>query len=477
MYEKLRARVLPRLIPPKAKVLVAVSGGPDSVALAHVLWRYAMDEKKRELELVLSHVNHGVRPESAEEEVLVRRLAEDWGLPCVIHRFDAKKYARSSRQSFQEGARAWRYERWEQDMKEYGCTHLATAHHLGDQAETVLYRLLRGSGTAGLAGILPSHNGVLRPLLTVTKEEILVYCAMAGLPYALDRSNEEPVYVRNKIRLQLLPQLAREYNPQIVQALGRTADLMRWDEEYLQGKADELWRDYLIQDTAAEIRLKIGVIEQPFALVSRVLRRAATKISGEPRGLGYDYIVRMMEQGLAARSQENFHWRQDLPRFQVEINPESICFKTKKYVYRPKKKEKELKPQIEVRLQEGTWVDIPELGIKVGIFTDDRQETALGGENVAVFDLHKFFGLSKPPVCRTRRPGDKMWLKGVGHKDLKKVFQEERIKAQRRSRLPLIAAGSEVLWIPGVKRSDLALPEQDSPRAYCVLKVSDEISL
>ena len=514
MYEKLRAQVLPGLIPPQAKMLMAVSGGPDSVALAHVLWRYARDEKERELELVISHINHGVRPESAQEEMLVQGLAEKWGIPCVSHAFDAKEYAKSSGRSFQEGARAWRYERWEQDMQELGCTHLATAHHLGDQAETVLYRLFRGSGTAGLAGILPSHNRVLRPLLSVTKEEILAYCAGEELPYALDRSNEEPVYVRNKIRLNLLPELAKEYNPQIVQALGRTAILMRWDEEYVQEKAEEIWRDNIIYShniipadnpiswrysktaatdsaidsamgsdkvSAKEVCLNIRVLDQPPALVSRILRRAAAQVSGEPRGLGYDYIVRIMEQGISARAQGNLHWSQDFPGFQVEIKSEGILFRRSTHEQREKhahdhggrpglRGEYEGKPtgmKVEIQLTEGTWADISELGIKVGIFTDYSQEVV---DEVAVFDGETVLSFPEPLVCRTRRPGDKIYLKGVGHKSLKKVFQEEGIGMDRRESLPLIASGSEVLWIPGVKRSDAAPSRQNRGQLYCVLR-------
>ncbi|HWQ73052.1 MAG TPA: tRNA lysidine(34) synthetase TilS [Desulfitobacteriaceae bacterium] len=464
MYQRLCTQVFPELIADNIKILAAVSGGPDSVALGHLLWRYAQEEKSKGLSLVFSHIHHGIRKESDEEAVLVQKLADELGVPCIIHRFDAKEYAKLSGQSFQLAAREWRYARWQEDCQREGCSLLATAHHLGDQAETILYRLLRGSGTAGLAGIHPSKNGIIRPLLGITKEEILDYCRQEGLSFALDSSNEEPLYDRNRIRLELIPELIKNYNPRILEALGRTGKLLRWDEDFLGVKAQEAWEKYCLLNNSEEVVLDSAVFQEPPAILSRLLRRAATIVTTQPR-LSFGFVDKIMNsKGFAG-------WTQDIPGFRVEIQRREIIFK--------KNKSKaanfpgqDLSFNIPLRL--GEWVRVSDLGISVGLFifrTDGEQFIKQdGAAHFTFFNKEELDGFRQSLVCRSRKKGDKMWFKGVGHKVLKKVFQEAHIPAGERKRLPLIAGADEILWVPGVKRSDRFLPRGEGLRLYCTVK-------
>ncbi|MDR3543189.1 MAG: tRNA lysidine(34) synthetase TilS [Desulfosporosinus sp.] len=476
MYEKLRTHVLPQLIPPNAKVMVAVSGGPDSMALSHILWRYIREEQLSGISLVLTHVHHGVRKESDNEVQLVQNMAAKWEIPCIVHRFDAKGYAKTMGQSFQEAAREWRYARWKEDMRQEGCTLLATAHHLGDQAETILYRLLRGSGTAGLAGIYPAKDSIIRPLLTLGKADILNYCAREALPYALDRSNEERLYTRNRIRLELLPELEKDYNPRIQEALGRTGELLRWDEEYLALQVEAAWIHYHISDSNGTIGLSRDVFTEPAAILSRLLRRAAMLVTQEPRGLGFIYVIKIID------SEGRPGWTQDLPGMTVEISDEGIWFKCSA-VHKEKFDDIENSPVQEmsnlilpeIALELGRWSEIPSLKVDIGLLEEgnfspaevdpDRHES-----KVAVFSRDLLDEFPDKVVCRTRRQGDRMWFQGVGHKSLKKVFQEENISVKVRNELPLIAVGVEVFWIPGVRQSGLYRPAQNTERIYCVLR-------
>ena len=476
MYEKLRTHILPRLIPPNAKVMVAVSGGPDSMALSHILWRYVREERLRGISLVLTHVHHGVRKESDNEVHLVQNMAAKWETPCIVHRFDAKGYAKTMGQSFQEAAREWRYACWKEDMRKEGCTLLATAHHLGDQAETILYRLLRGSGTAGLAGIYPTKDSIIRPLLTVGKADILNYCAREALPYALDRSNEEPVYIRNRIRLELLPELEKDYNPRIQEALGRTGELLRWDEEYLAQQVEAAWKHYHIKDPVGTIGLSRDVFTEPAAILSRLLRRAAMLVTGEPRGLGFTYVAKIMG------SEGKPGWMQDLPGLTVKITDEGIWFNCYAAPIGEPSNVVNIHGQQmlnlafpEIALDMGRWSGIPSLKLDIGLLEEGNLSSANGTfdshENkVAVFSRDLLGQFSDQLVCRTRRQGDRMWFQGVGHKSLKKVFQEENISIKVRNGLPLIACEAEVLWIPGVRQSGLCRPDRNTERVYCVLK-------
>lgn len=446
------------------------------MALSHILWRYVREEPSRGISLVITHVHHGVRKESDNEVLLVQDMAAKWEIPCLVHRFDAKGYAKTMGQSFQEAAREWRYSRWQEDMLKEGCTLLATAHHLGDQAETILYRLLRGSGSAGLAGIYPSKDSIIRPLLRFGKADILDYCAREALPYALDRSNEEPVYIRNRIRLELLPELERNFNPRIQEALGRTGELLRWDEDYLSQRVEMVWPHYLITDPIGTIGLSRDVFTEPPAILSRLLRRAACQVTQEPRGLAFAYVMKIMD------SQGKSGWRQDLPGMTLNITDEGIWFRNSvPSLGRFGEDMNQLDQTVsnpnfrEVVLDVGRWSEIPSLNMKIGLLeesdvssgigTFDRQESM-----VAVFNRVLLAQFSEQLVCRTRRQGDKMWFQGVGHKSLKKVFQEEHILAEIRERLPIIACGTEVLWIPGVRQSGLCQADQNVERVYCILK-------
>lgn len=446
------------------------------MALSHILWRYVREERLRGNSLVLTHVHHGVRKESDNEVHLVRNMAEKWETPCIVHRFDAKEYAKTTGQSFQEAAREWRYARWKEDMHKEGCTLLATAHHLGDQAETILYRLLRGSGTAGLAGIYPTKDSIIRPLLTFRKADILNYCACESLPYALDRSNEEPVYIRNRIRLELLPELEKDYNPRIQEALGRTGELLRWDEEYLAQKVEAAWKHYHIRDSVGTIGLSRDVFTEPAAILSRLLRRAAMLVTQEPRGLGFTYVAKIMG------SEGRPGWMQDLPGMTVKITDEGIWFSCNTApIVEPGDFSNIHGQQMlnlvfpEIALEMGRWSEIPSLKLDIGLLEEGDLSSVSGTfdrhENkVAVFSRDLLGRFQDQLVCRTRRQGDRMWFQGVGHKSIKKVFQEENISVKVRNGLPLIAFGAEVLWIPGVRQSGLCRPDQNTKKVYFVLK-------
>ncbi|WP_088188617.1 tRNA lysidine(34) synthetase TilS [Desulfosporosinus sp. FKA] len=467
MFEELRTYILPNLIPGNSKLLVAVSGGPDSMALGHILWRYMREDPAQGISLVISHIHHGVRKESDQELELVREMAERWEVPCRIHRFDSIGYAQAMGKSFEEAAREWRYARWREDMREDGCTLLATAHHLGDQAETILYRLLRGSGAAGLTGIYPSRDSIIRPLLTFTKADIFRYCDQEGLPYAIDQTNRQPIYVRNRIRLELIPLLERDYNPRLQEALGRMGELLRWDEDYLAQQVEKAWNVYALNGQQA-IGLKPAVFNEPAAILSRLLRYAAMIVTGERRGLSYAYITRIMS------SQGKSGWKQDLPGLTVKINEEGIWFCNKVQAI-----EKDSKPSFsDISLELGKRVKIPGYEAEITLLTEKEFKLAEEGlrdsdNEVAIFDQELLIQTQGRLMCRTRRQGDKMWFPGVGHKALKKVFQEGKISAFRRSKLPLVAVGDEVLWIPGLRQSGLWPPQKGSSKVYCMITATN----
>lgn len=459
MYSRLSSEMLPKIILPHSRILAAVSGGPDSIAMAHIIWRYINDNKYQNISMVISHINHRVRKEAEEEAELVKRTAEQWGVQFILHEFDAKKNAEEQKKGFQEASRDWRYERWREDMKLYGCDLLATAHHLGDQAETVLYRLIRGSGTTGLAGIYPRKGNIIRPLLSVSKTEIIKYCKEHNLRYALDKSNFEPIYDRNRIRIELLPELESKYNDKIQEALGRTAEILRWDEEYITAQVDKLWSRYCTYESDIQTVISLEAWQQPAAVLSRLLRRAATKITGETRGLDYKFIMLIMKEG------RQTGWCQDLPGMRVEATKNGFFFLRRELIEEENRFSSQ--PQEERILTMGKWIVIPNAGIRVGV-----QRSLLTDKKIiwsTEIDESELTKLIQPLVYRSRKPGDRMYFEKIGHKAIKKVFQEKGISAKNRDNIPVIASGGLVIWIPGVCRSDSLLTKDTSSKIYCLI--------
>lgn len=212
--------------------LAALSGGADSVCLLRVLLELGC-------EVVAAHCNFGLRgEESRRDEEFVGRLCRDLGVPLRVKRFATEEEARARGESIEMAARRLRYEWFEQLRREEKCAAVAVAHHKGDQVETVLLNLLRGSGVSGLRGMLPRSGHVVRPLLCLEKREILDYLKEQGQAYMTDSTNLEPVCKRNRLRLEVLP-LLRELNPSVDEALCRTAGYMREAEEVIRQWAEE----------------------------------------------------------------------------------------------------------------------------------------------------------------------------------------------------------------------------------------------
>src|SRR5690554_4992951 len=213
-----------KMLNPGEKVLVAVSGGVDSVTLLFVLRRLPLA-----LRLHVFHLDHGLRPEAEAEKELVVKICTDWGLPCRVEEIKLEKRARGA--SLQERARKERYRLLAEAAQAAGATRIALGHQANDQVETVLMRFLTGAGPEGLSGIPPVRGRYIRPLLEVGREEILAYAREKNLVWAEDASNRKTIYLRNRIRHRLIPYLLREYQPRLEERLQETAFVLReWTE-------------------------------------------------------------------------------------------------------------------------------------------------------------------------------------------------------------------------------------------------------
>lgn len=252
-------------------VLCAVSGGRDSMALLHVLLELAQREG---FAVAAAHYNHHLRESAARDEALVRKHCASLGLPFFSGGGDVKGYAKTQGTSIEDAARTMRYAFLQDTAKECGADYIATAHHRQDNAETLLLHLLRGSGLNGLGGIAPVRGNIIRPLLAADRADIESDMKKNNIPYAEDETNQDTVYTRNRLRLELLP-LLEEIAPGSVGRIADTASRLRADEAFLQQ-----YCGHILPEGATEIPVSLLREEHP-AITSRLVRGAARKFDIE----------------------------------------------------------------------------------------------------------------------------------------------------------------------------------------------------
>jgi tRNA(Ile)-lysidine synthase len=279
-------------LPPATKLLVAVSGGADSLALLHVLKTlYPPDS------LVVAHVNHQLRPSADEEANFVRETTASWHIPCHVKKIDVAAWAAAHKQSLEEAGRTVRYQYFAELAEQVGANTVVVAHHADDQAETVLMHVIRGSGLAGLRGMLPISylQGersllLLRPFLHITRTQIEAYCQQHHLQPIVDESNTDTTYFRNRLRHELLPML-ETYNPQIKNRLQYLAAVVAADYELLAGALQEAWTAVCHNQASDMIQLKrTDWLNLPLGLRRGLLRQAVQQLRPSWRDISFTAI-------------------------------------------------------------------------------------------------------------------------------------------------------------------------------------------
>ncbi|MEF2968723.1 tRNA lysidine(34) synthetase TilS [Paenibacillus sp. M1] len=434
-------------------IVVAVSGGPDSVLLLHILKELAGDPGLG-LKLVCAHVNHGFRgQESNEEAEFVRHMADRLGIPFELGAFDIPAYMKESGKGGQLAAREKRYGFLHEVAKKYGAASIALAHHADDQAETVMMRILRGSGPSGLAGMKLKRREknveLIRPLLRIYKNELVKACEGAGIPFVIDSSNLLPKYARNAIRLDVLPFLG-QYNEQLADSLNRLAEVIGEEDDYMAQETARIYAETVIwQDGCAAFRTGT------FTSLHAALQRRLIKLILNYLPLGTDdsdfVKIEAIRKGAV----------QDRPTtWSLDLGGGIRCLREYDIIrFMPARAESQIPHYTYVVEHFPAEVSIMDTGQTLR-FTRYEAGAELPavipeGNNEAAFDAAE---LVYPLTVRSRLPGDKMKLMGLnGSKKVKDIFIDEKIPPSLRSQIPMVTdAKGRIVWIPGVRRSSLA---------------------
>ena len=416
-------------------LLLACSGGPDSLALLHVFLRL---REKWQFRLCCVHFEHGIRAEASKEDAaFVADFCERHAVDFRMEAADVPGWAAQHHMSLETAARELRYAFFRRVCDELGADAIATAHHADDQAETVLMHLLRGTGPEGLAGMLPRRGRLIRPFLGLRRVQIEAYCARYGLAPRHDVTNDLADCTRNRLRLELLPELRRTFNPEITAALCRLAAVMKDEDDYLQQMTEQLAQELVLHRSACwELGLPAYRSLQP-ALQRRLLRWIFSQCTAAELGFVHlESLRELIRKGSAGKAL-------DLPgNVRAELSYETLTFWGAH----------------QQRMQSGLPVCMPLQIPGDTVFADGK--TVLRAEFVPSVcqsdgrhEVFWDFDLLPPGLCmRTRKAGDRLFI-GSGTKKLKDFFVDAKVPRGIRAELPLVCAAQEVLWIVGWRPS------------------------
>jgi tRNA(Ile)-lysidine synthase len=433
------------------KVVVACSGGPDSMALLDLLLQLRADYQ---LTLVVAHVDHMFRgQESAAEAEFVGKFCATHQLVFRQAAIDVMAYMKQSHLSAQEAARQLRYQFLRQVATELGGAKIATGHHQDDQAETVLLNLCRGAGCAGLKGIEPEAHGLIRPLLTVSKEEIEEYCQQRQLVPCRDSSNKKTNYRRNFLRQEIMPLLVEKMNSNLVETLCRTARLLGDEQRFLVQCAREAWPE-VASEEAGKIVLSCGQLAKIHLVLRReIIRLAIEKLQGHVRGIGFFHV----EQVLVMAAHGRVGSRVDLPgSLVVWRNYEEL--ELTQGLLAPASPR--LLTQV-IPLDLPGETKLPGLAVSIQATLLEAQ-----GEDVDKNTVYLDWDKLVPPFwVRFRQTGDNFQPAGMtGHKTVKRFFIDAKVPQGLRDQIPLIGDSQGIIWIAGLRSGARGKPSTETKR-------------
>ncbi|MDX2453617.1 tRNA lysidine(34) synthetase TilS [Desulfosarcina sp.] len=442
---------------PGDRVLVGVSGGPDSMALLHLLSRLAPDLNIR---IGVAHLNHGLRGASADKDAeVVRQAVQALHYPFHIGRSRVLKVKEKLGLSLEEAARRVRYAFFKKTMSDTGYNKLALGHQSNDNAEQMLMALLRGTGPRGLSGIAPVRQEyIIRPLINARRSQIDTFVAQEGITCVLDESNNDLRFVRNRIRRHLLPLIASDYNPRIQANLNQLADVMRTEEDWIDGMTTGEYDKTVLRRVSGAITLSAETVSQAHpALARRLVRKALADLTGSLRRITFFHVqsvLHLLTDGCGVKVKElhlpgGIRARRADDRLML-LMADSCC----RSPVEPSV-ERTPAPATEISTPFPATVEITTMGIGLRMSTcrpDQLPRWADVDRNQAHLDLDR---IALPLTLRPVIPGDRFTPLGTnGSQKLKKFFIDHRIHRQARAIASVLMDKQRIIWLVGHRIDD-----------------------
>lgn len=425
-----------RMINSGDRVVVAVSGGPDSVCLLKILLQL---QKWLNINLVVAHLDHGLRPQEDEKETeFVVSLARRLNLTVACDK--ANNVTEAHGTSIEEKAREIRYKFLEKILDEHGAQKVALGHNMNDQAETVLMHLLRGTGVTGLSGMPPvREERFIRPLINISRDEIHNYLRQKDIPFMVDSSNLEKRYLRNKVRLELIPLLIN-YQPQLIEHLGELAFICRQENQFMEEEANKGLRMVTLDSSDHSSDLSLTILKNLSApLQYRIIRQAIRRVKGNLRRIDIKHIKAIIDLANSVRPQikinlpENLMVKKIYERLRFSLGTET---ETGDFSYFIKNSGRFKIPEI------NQTISLEQISIKDFMLSSPSPHEAF-------LDLDR---LQWPLRVRNFRAGDKFMPLGLnGSKKVKDIFIDNKIPSEQRKRIPILEDHKDIVWVCGIR--------------------------
>ena len=433
------------MLSPGDNIIIGLSGGADSVALLHVL--LALQTELAIAQIFAVHINHGIRADAAQhDENFVKTLCATLQISLKIYHANIPAIAQQKGLSIEETGRKMRYFHFNEACNAFGVptAKIATGHHQNDNAETIIMNLARGAGLKGLCGIPPTNGNIIRPLLDVSRQDIENYLEENSLNYVTDASNHSQEYTRNRIRHRVLPAIETAINPGAVQTIAKNAAWLREDDAYIESAAAQAFQDCTAASSVCAISLDAAKLcALPLAIARRVIRMAVACIR---RGKALTNIssthIQTVLDLLPMKSGKEVHLPGLTARKEYACITIAIPTTPQKFGTYP--------------LSVPATINIPELNRTLSLSYTPPETLCVFGAKKMILDCTKVFEygiVDEGLFLRTRCPGDKIILSGTKHgaklftKKLQDYFTDAKIPRHKRDFIPILACGSDVLWV------------------------------
>lgn len=422
------------LIEENDKIVVGVSGGADSICLLHFLNKMKSELK---IEIFAVHINHCMRGEEAEEDTrFVQKFCQNLNINLDIFYYNIEEEAKKLNMSFEEAGRYFRYKSFNETLKKYKANKIAVAHNKNDNVETFFMRLFRGSGIKGLAGIPFKRDEIIRPLLNCTRDLIEEYCEKNNIIFRNDSTNFKDIYTRNKIRLNLIPNIQKEFNSNLIETISNTINTFNEENIFLENLAKKYFLECLTEKRENFISLNIELLKKyDIAIKKRILRLAISNFNNELYNISSEHInfilsILEKQSGKMLNMPKNIN---------IKIIYNNLCLfleeKSQDFCY---------------YLPEDEIIFIKEIK-KYVVLTKKKNNNFFYSKVYTI--SFRYDKIKDKLIIRTRKPGDVILLNGM-HKKIKNLFIDLKIPSLNRNKIPILCENEKIIAIPEFFVSD-----------------------